>query len=168
MGKLQRSFEVPYRDQVLDSNGVLANAWEWFFRAVVERIYPLGDEDSILLVNNQAAVANVTNLKFNSKGVSQAFVDFLIQRVTTGAGAVELIASGMFAAVYKPTSNTWAIQMIGTPGPSTSGITFSITALGQVQYTSTNETGTASISKLCWRARTLGAKNEKYSSVGSR
>ncbi len=39
---------------------------------------------------------------------------------------------------------------------------------GQVQYTSSNISGTASISKITWRARTLGGKNYQYSQVGVR
>lgn len=111
---------------------------------------------------------DITDLKFNLRGVSQATVDFLIQRVTTSGGATELIESGMFVVSYNPTSADWSLTMIGTPGPDDSGIDFSIDSNGQVQYVSTSITGTASISKITWRSRTLGAKNSLYSSVGAK
>lgn len=159
-------FEVPIRDLVLQPSGYLNRPWEAFFRFVQQRLDSLGSEKFFQLTNNQVAAANVEGLAFNADGTSQAVVDFLIQRVTTSTGATELITSGTFHAVYKPTSLNWAIVTMGTPGPSTSGITFSITATGQVQYTSTNITGTASISKLTYRARTLSGKNSLYSQVG--
>lgn len=111
---------------------------------------------------------DITDLKFNSKKVSQAIVDFLIQRVTTSTGATELIESGVFAVSYNPTSADWSLTMIGTPGPDDSGVDISIDSNGQVQYRSSSITGTASISRYTWRARTLSAKHSTYSSVGGR
>lgn len=111
---------------------------------------------------------DVTNLKFNKRGVSVAFVDFLIQRVTTSTGATELIEAGCFQVAYSPTSDDWDLTFIGSPGPDDSGVDLSVDSNGQVQYVSSSITGTDSISKITWRARTLGAKSSTYSSVGAR
>lgn len=110
---------------------------------------------------------NIDEMKFNYKGVSQATVDFLIQRVTTSTGATELIETGMFVVSYNPTSADWSLTMIGTPGPDDSGIDFSIDSSGQVQYVSTSITGNASISRVIWRSRILSAKHSTYSQVGA-
>ena len=111
---------------------------------------------------------NIDGMKFNYKGISQATVDFLIQRVTTSTGATELIETGIFVVSYNPTSENWSLTMIGTPGPDDSGVDLSIDSDGQVQYASTSITGTASISRINWRARTLSAKHSTYSSAGVR
>lgn len=111
---------------------------------------------------------NIDAMKFNYKGVSQATVDFLIQRVTTSTGATELIETGIFVVSYNPTSENWSLTMIGTPGPDDSGIDFTIDSEGQVQYVSTSITGTASISRINWRARTISAKHSSYSTAGTR
>lgn len=111
---------------------------------------------------------DITNFKFNARGVSAAFVDFLIQRVTTSTGATELIEAGQFVVSFNPTSQDWSLTMIGTPGPDDSGVDLSIDANGQVQYVSSLITGTESISKIIWRARVFAGKHTFYSSVGSR
>lgn len=166
MASKYQNLEIPLRDPVTDSSGIIARTWLEFFRFVQLIVEPLGFEKNFALVNNVAVAANIDGLTFTSKTVSQAVVDFFIQRVTTGIGATEILTSGTFHLVYKPTSNAWALVIMGTPGPSASGITFSVTAAGQVQYTSSNITGTASISKISWRARTMGGKSHTYSTAG--
>jgi hypothetical protein len=166
MARAQLSFEVPIRDPISNEAGMISRAWETFFRFIQQVVDPLGIEKFFNITNNQTTAADIIGLNLSSKAISQAIVEYLVQRVTTGAGAVELIESGVIHAVYKPTSNIWVIFTMGTPGPSVSGITFSINALGQVKYTSTSVTGTASISKLTFRIRTLAGKNSKYSVIG--
>jgi len=159
-------FRPPYKDSLIDNSGLLTRPWELFFRFISAFLEPLGVERYFPLENNISTAKDITGLSFNSEGISQAIVEFFIQRVTTGAGATELITSGVFHVVYKPTTNAWVLTVIGTPGPSVSGITFSITAAGQVQYTSTNITGTSSISKISYRTRTISGKSSTYSAVG--
>lgn len=163
---------APLIDKISDKEGVLSLPWVEFFRMVQDFLTPLGQEKSFPLTNGKTTIVgdpdqdDIKGLSFDKQFVSQAIVEFLIQRITTDTGANELVATGVFHAVYKPTSQTWAIVSPWTPGPSTSGITFSITSAGQVQYTSSNITGTASISRIVWRARTLAAKHSTYSKVG--
>ena len=159
-------FRPPYRDQLVDDSGLVTRPWELFFRIIAAIVEPLGVEKYFALENNISVAKDITGLNFNSDSVSHGIVEFFIQRVTTGTGATELITSGLFHVVYKPTTSAWALTVIGTPGPSISGITFSITAAGQVQYTSSNITGTASISKISYRTRTISGKSSTYSVVG--
>ena len=168
MGILKKSFEIPDKIVVLEKTNFFTTSWEWFFKEIYSRLYSLGSEDIFDLTNNQSTPANIDGLKFTKTGVSQATVDFLIQRVTTSTGATELIETGIFVVSYNPTSNDWSLTMIGTPGPDDSGVDFSIDATGQVKYASSSITGTASISRVIWRARTLSAKHSTYSLVGTR
>ena len=156
----------PFQDKISNEGGYVLETWTDFFAAVADALIPLGKEKSYQLKNNLAVAESIEGLSFDSRRISQVVVDFYIQRVTTGSGATEIVTTGTFHLAYKPTSNSWAIVTIGTPGPSTSGVTFSITADGSVQYTSTNVTGTAQISKITWRARTMAAKSNIYSTAG--
>lgn len=168
MGSLKKSFDIPYKNTVMESTNLFSKAWEWFFREIYDRLYSLGAEDIFEITNNQSTPANIDGLKFTKTGVSQATVDFLIQRITTSTGATELVESGIFVVSYNPTSADWSLTMIGTPGPDDSGVDFSIDATGQVKYASSSITGTASISRVIWRARTLAGKHSSYSQVGAR
>lgn len=158
-------FDLPLREMLLEAAGQLTQPWAWFFRAIHERLKPLGIEKTFTLVNNQASAADVTGLVFDLRQTSQAIVEYLVQRITTSTGATELVESGIFIVSYMPTSATWELHSVSADTPDNSGVTFSVTSAGQVQYTSTNITGTASISKLTYRARTLGGKNSQYSSM---
>lgn len=168
MATPSNSFEVPYRDVVVEREGLLSSVWTNFFLSLFERVIPLGSERSFQLANNQSSAADVDGLKVNSRAVSQAVVEFLVQRVTTGAGATELVESGSFILTYNPTAADWSISLTNINSPDNSGVDFTVTATGQVQYTSSNITGTASISRVFWRMRTLAGKSTQYSSQGTR
>lgn len=159
------SLKPPYSTPQADSTGLVTRPWQTFYRLIVSLLDPLGSEKDFTILNNQSTPQLITGLTVDSSYVSQAVVEYLIQRVTTGGGAVELLESGVFHLVYKPTSLSWSIVPIGTAGPSSSGITFSITASGQMKYTSTNIAGTSSISKMYYRMRTIAGKNKLYSSL---
>ena len=153
----------PLNSNIAGENGLVSPIWNTFFGQLVQLLTPLGVEKNFQLENNLAVAADIVGLSFTAKNVSHAVIDFYIQRVTD---TNEVVTSGTMHAVYKPNSANWSLVTMGTPGPSTSGITFSITAAGQVQYTSSNVTGTIKISKITWRARTLAAKSALYSVMG--
>lgn len=168
MAIVQRSFDIPYREPLTEQGGFISRAWEWFFRDLWERLFTLGFEQSFNLANNQSFAADIVGMRFDKSGVSAAWVDYLIQRVTTGNDAVELIQAGAFVASYNPASEDWDLTEIGTPGPDAAGVTLSITEDGQGQYQTSNITGAPFISRIVWRARTLAGKHSLYSQVGSR
>lgn len=153
----------PTRNPLVKENGTVDNAWSAFFRELERLIAPLGQEKSCQLVNNQVSDVDIEDLFFDKTKASFAAVDYLIQRVTTGGGAVEQVEAGTFFAYFRPTSDDWVLASV----PSTAGVTLSITPEGQVQYTTTSIAGTHSISKITFRSRTLAAKNSQYSQAGS-
>lgn len=165
----QLNFIPPYRDLFLNSDGFLSRQWEWFVRTLWERLDPLGVERSFTIENNKSAHTDIAGLSFSSKSVSQAIIEFLVQRVTTGSGAVEYVESGILIATYNPTSDDWNLVSVSANTPDNSGVDFFITSSGQVQYTSSNiNTGTPSISSLFYRVRTLAGKNHQYSAVSKK
>jgi hypothetical protein len=111
-------------------------------------------ETPFTIANNQITPANVTGLLFNP-AVSRSFkVEYQIYRNTTGGGATELAERGILQGVYLTVAGTW--EMSPGPAASNAGITFSITNAGQVQYTSSNISGTPASSVMRFVATTMG------------
>lgn len=110
-------------------------------------------EQSTDLVNNQTSPADVTNLVFDATATMCAVITYIIYRNTTGAGATELAESGQILAVYKLVADTWEMTRTSN-GDASVGLT--ITNAGQVQYTTSNITGTPDQSYIRFRASTIG------------
>lgn len=164
MPVIKRSFLPPYRSPIADALGYLNTAWEYFFRDLFKRIYPLGSEEQFTLVNNQSSAADVTGLKFSPRGVTCVFFEYFIQRITNSS---ELSEAGLILFTYNPTSEDWSSSVVTQNNPDDAGVAFSITEAGQVQYTTTNQSGASLISSLYYRARTLAGKNSLYSASGA-
>lgn len=152
----QTTLNIPNLEQVVDDKGMLTRIWQTVFRYLQNTLDPLGVEKTFIIENNKASVTNIDGLIFDSSKVSQVFIDYVIQRITS---STELVESGVLRAVYLPTSLTWSLVTVGTTGPSVSGVTFTIDATGRIKYTSTNIAGTPITSTLSIRARTLSGKN---------
>lgn len=150
-------FQAPLRDMVTESDRLVSPPWKDFFTLLKKILDPLGVEKSFTLVNNQALAAEITGLAFDSSNTKQAIIEYFVQRVTTGGGAVELHETGLLYAVWQQTTEAWSISN-GVGYPEDAGIVFSIATsgtVGNVKYTTTNETGTASVSKLSYRVRSM-------------
>lgn len=90
-------------------------------------------ETSFSAANNQAAATNVTGLAF-ANGVVRSFKALVSVTIVATANLYEVFE---LVAIQKGSSWDMAISSTGDD----SGIVFSITTAGQVQYTSTNVTG---------------------------
>jgi hypothetical protein len=93
-------------------------------------------ETSFTIANNQGAAANVTGLSFNSASYKAAHIFVRIQRKTDSS---ENVSVGVLKAMYRAATTTW--EILDELGGDFTGVTFSITSGGQVQYTSTNQSG---------------------------
>jgi hypothetical protein len=158
------SLNVPYTTPMVDANGLMTRAWSEFFRELRDRVDSLGFENVFTLTNNQSTLADIVGLTFGKAGVSKAVIEYLVQRVSSSS---ELIESGVMHAVYMPDSDDWELVVIGTPGPDDAGITFDITATGQVRYQTTNQAGTIELSRIAWRVLSFGVKSSTYSLPGA-
>jgi hypothetical protein len=105
------------------------------------------------ITNNQSTPANVTGCLFDGSQVRGARISYCVYRNTTGGGATELSERGDIFITYKTVAGTWEIAIAGAVGNA--GVTFSITNGGQVQYTSTNITGTNNVQKITFKAETI-------------
>ena len=157
------SNKAPFLREVVDETMRMTRVWQQWFRLVEDSVKYLGQEFNFALANNQSSAADIVGMVFDKSYTSFAVIEYVIQRVTS---TTERVQSGCLHAVYRPDGLTWAIREYGTAGPDTSGITFSITSSGQVQYTSTNLGGTQEISRIVYRVRKIEAKSSIYSAVG--
>lgn len=91
-------------------------------------------ETSFNIANDQSTVADVTGLAFNAGSVRSAIVEYAVYRISDSApsGNAE---TGEIHIVYDNSAG-WSIGVGSVVGNS--GINFSITSAGQVQYTSTD------------------------------
>lgn len=107
-----------------------------------------------VIANNQSSPADVTGLLFTGSDTQSFFLEYFIYRKTTSTGATELASRGVAIGAFSPVANSW--EMSVGPQVGDAGVTLSITSAGQIQYTSTNITGTASVSGMLISYRTLG------------
>lgn len=111
-------------------------------------------ETSFTIANNQSAAANVTGLAFAGASIRSFVVDYQIYRNTTGGGATELAEAGILIGTYSTVAGTWEMQQAPVVGDA--GVTLTITSAGQIQYTSSNMTGTPASSTMKFKYRTMG------------
>lgn len=90
-----------------------------------------------VLANNQIVAADVTGLVFDKTKFTSAEIIFEVYRKD---GAQENMAIQKLVAVWKPVANTWILLGPNEFGDDM-GVTWSITAVGQVKYQSTNYGG---------------------------
>lgn len=138
-------FEYPVQG---DGNwGEEATAWA---EAVTEALTSVQGPNDILItsatiLNDQSTPVDVSGLQFDTSDVLSVEVDYLIQRQGTSTDT----ENGKIFANYNGTA--WKIQQDGVGDV---GVIFSITAAGQVQYTSTDFAGHTA-SSVRFRARTI-------------
>lgn len=91
-------------------------------------------ETSFNIANNQNSVADITGLVFNAGSVRSAIVEYAVYRISDSnpSGNAE---TGEMHIVYDNSAG-WSIGIGSVVGNS--GVNFSITAAGQIQYTSTD------------------------------
>jgi hypothetical protein len=122
--------------QVLTSQGGSSQAMIW---TTVAQVGP-GDisNSSATLANNQSSPANVTGLSFSTSTVT----GFQVFGSVTINATADLYATFVLNGIYKTASTTW--EMSSDYVGDVTGVVFSITSAGQIQYTSSNYTGFAS------------------------
>jgi hypothetical protein len=112
----------------------------------------IGPETLITIANNQAVAANVPTFVLNSALIRSAVAEYYVHRVTTGP-ANEIAEAGSLYFLYNDTTNSWTIAQVGNNVGNT-GMEFTITPAGQVQYTSSNLSGTHT-GRMKFRVRVL-------------
>lgn len=95
----------------------------------------ISSQVSFTIANNQASAANITGLSFNPAVYRSAKIEYSIYRQTDTAltGVAQV---GQLRLVYNSQQTSWLLS--DDYAGQSSGVEFSITALGQVQYTSSD------------------------------
>lgn len=102
---------------------------------------------SFSLTNNTAAPANIVGAAFDTSIVRSAILQYSIY-ISTSLN--ELSECGQIFITYKSVGNSWELAQNYA---GSSGVVFTITPSGQLQYTSSNVTGAAYSGKLKFSAK---------------
>lgn len=105
---------------------------------------------SFTVANNQSSAANVTGLSFTGASTKSVNINYRIRRSTN---TNELAETGTIRLVFKDTANTWFIDQ--TFAGEDSGVLFTVTSGGALQYTSTNVSGTSYVGAMLFEYTTL-------------
>jgi hypothetical protein len=93
-------------------------------------------KQSVAVVNNQSTPADVTGIVLDTASFKGFKLAFNIYRTD---GASELSQTGTLHVAYKPIAGTFAVSEHFSGDDA--GVTFSVTAAGQLQYVSTDFAG---------------------------
>ncbi len=112
-------------------------------------------ETSFNIANNVSSFTNIAGLTFNTGEVRAATINYSVYRTSTAnpSGQAE---SGILNIVYDNLAGSgskWAITGTGITGNS--GVTFTITDLGQMQYKSTDINATGYSGVMHFRSKAL-------------
>lgn len=153
------SSKPPFGVSVTDSSGIMSRVWQSFFRLIADVLQYLGQETTEDLVNNSTN-ANLNDVKFDYQNESYVIFEYFAQRIYSGGVYHE---GGYVAFYYDYDGNSWVkIVDVSYDDPSNS-VTFDITAAGQVQYTTTNISGSPTMDRVTFRIRKFAAKSSLYS-----
>jgi hypothetical protein len=137
--------------------GQPATDWATEVTLVLNNIQGPNDipQTTVSIANNIVSSTNITGLSFNTGQVRAAFIQYTIYRTSTSnpSGSTE---AGYMIATYDNLAGSgskWSLTM--GPINGNSGVIFSITDLGQIQYTSTNIGSTGYVANIHFSAKSL-------------
>lgn len=102
---------------------------------------------SFNVANNQVAPANVTGMAFDSAQIRTGIISYSLDRATS---TQELSEGGQLIATYNSMSSSW--ELIRYAGGN-SDVIFSITNAGQVQFISSNMSGSGYVGLIRFNAK---------------
>lgn len=103
------------------------------------------------ILNNQTSFADIAGFIFDSSEVISINAEFIVIR-TTVSPANNLVESGFIQGNFD--GSNW---IYGVISQGNAGITFNITSAGQLQYQSTNVTGTTYVGSITFRGRVFNS-----------
>lgn len=146
---------IPIRANGGGPIGYVTASWWNIIRTALLALF--GDESAtetaFTVVNNQAGAADVTACLVSSASSRGAVVKYDIRRKSDTALS-EVRAVGTLVLGYRLQSSAWEILGQDEYG-DTHGVTFTVTAAGQVQYTSTNLAGANYVGELRFKVESF-------------
>lgn len=104
---------------------------------------------SFTIANNTAVAANVVGASFDTSTVRSFVMEYSIYRSTSLSEFSEV---GTLYGTYLSTGNSWELAQTYA---GSSSVVFSITTGGQIQYTSSNMSGTGYVGKMKFSAKSF-------------
>lgn len=120
--------------------------------AINSKVAAGGVQDSQAITNNQAAAADITGLLFDSNVTKSAAVEFDIHRQSDTGGS-ERDEAGVLRLLYDSVAGNWRASVNSQFDDA--GVVFTITAAGQVRYTSTDIAGSNSVGTIRYTIKTI-------------
>jgi hypothetical protein len=141
-------YEIPLQGENPDYGEQLTD----FFEAVSDALTTVQQPNDILptqasINNNQSSFTNIPGFSFDTSEVIAINAEYIVNRSTT-APAQKVTESGKIEGNYDGTSWTISISADGD-----AGIELDITSAGQMQYKSTNITGTGYVGQIIFKAK---------------
>jgi len=111
-----------------------------------------GTQQTFTIVNNTVTATNVTPLLFNSANIKSAVIEYDIHRQSDTASS-ELDEAGSMRLLYDAVAGNWRIALNSNFDDAL--VTFTVTAAGQVKYTSSDIAGSNSTGTMRMIIRTI-------------
>ena len=134
------TFQYPVNSNELWGNE--ATNWAKAMTDAVQTLIVTGDLGALTLAsiaNNISVDANVSGLNVNVNNTRAFIVQYYVYRGRGSPTNTELAEVGTLRGIYKPNSAEWVLDNTYSGDGE---VDFSITLAGQVQYTSSEITGT--------------------------
>ena len=148
-------FNLPLLTPLTNSERLITDSWRDFFQELKTSIGGI-EKEIVVSISNNVTATDLDGVSIDRSQCSVKFFDYLIQRVTDASEEVE---AGTFTVSYLPDSEDYQLSN----GPSSAGVTLTVTSAGQIQYATSNLSGTESISRIIVKPRKIYAKSSLYS-----
>ncbi len=147
-----QEFEIPEQGDGPDYGESLSD----YFEAVSEALSTVQQPNDILttsasILNNQTTFADISGFIFNSSEVISINSEFIIQRSTVSP-ASKLVESGFIQGNYNGATWSFSVESVGN-----SGVEFNITSAGQLQYRTSNLTGSSYSGLITFRGKVFNS-----------
>jgi hypothetical protein len=154
----------PYRDPVIDDQGLLSVAWQTFFRVLVGILNYLGDETNIKIQNNVLSANAIEFIKLDKTRETYVEITLAIQRISNTDNYQSV---WQINALYDPSFDAWIYNITTTDfSPMAVPIALLYGAGGSVKYYTTNFPGTILYDRMAYRKKSFAMKDSRYSRVG--
>lgn len=141
-------FEIPIQGEGPDYGESLTD----FFEAISKVLSTVQQPNDLVtqsatIFNNQVTAVNINGFTFNTAQVLTINAEYIVKR-TTVSPAVSLVESGSIKGNFDGANWSISREQVGD-----SGVEFTITSAGQIQYTSSNLTGTSYTGQISYKAK---------------
>lgn len=165
---------VPIQSPMILDTGIASQPWAAWFRQIFNRVgghqaltnveleseFTTPNATQFTIANNRSTFTDITGLIFSGTSTRSFELDVQIYR---NSNLEELSARVKILGTYKTTAASWDFALMGGSGDDVQdfglgGLIFNVTASGQVQYKSHNQTGAITTQKIRYTYTTTGVE----------